>query len=171
MLKLPLGVFSRSRKDWTVDNLRYSSLYIEQAAGAGYYSQMSLNNNAKNGSYLAVWGILATWSGSRPMAQANLQAGQGGNPNGIDYQLNPATPPIPGYGSANSNTLPNQGAWTMIFRADGSWTNNGDVPLFIVPPNYYVNCYAFIPLGNCPGRGEFAVTYLWGLWAHARATR
>jgi hypothetical protein len=103
MLKMPLGSFARSRKDWTLETLRYGSLSTN-GQGGNFTPIYSLSNDAKDGTKIAVWGILAWYTSVSGMMFVNSQPGQKTPANGLDQQLIPGTPAIPGFTNLTVDT-------------------------------------------------------------------
>lgn len=171
MQRTPLGSLTRSRKDWTLEGLRYGTNQ-NTATGNTLTAAYTLNNNAIDGTYLALWSMLAYYSSPRGMMVAWSQAGLIPPANGLDAQLIPGTKAIAGYtntGVVTNTGLPVKG---MVFRADGrEFLNGGDVPLFVIPPNWSVTVIAWEPVGNYNFGAISAVTFLWGEYSSAKSNR
>ncbi len=171
MIKMPLGSFFRSRKDWTLEQLRYGSV-VDTATANTYASITSLNNDAKDGTQLAVWGILALYTSTRGLMIAGMVQGQMGTFVKPGFQLNPLAAAIPGYVATTRATGTLEPQTTgIIFKADGSTWLQNDIPLFIIPPGYRCDVLPFEPIGLYNTSAMSAVTFLWGPYATARAQR
>lgn len=171
MVRMPLGNFSRSRKDWQLETLRYGS-QVDTGTTSTLASIYSLNNNANDGTYLALWGILGWYGSARGMMIANTVFGQVGGFAGTPVQLNPTAPACPGLNTLNRNTNNGEPIVGVAFTADGAtWFSNGDIPLFLIPPNWRVDCLPFEPIGNFSTGAPSSITFLWGPYGAAKMNK
>lgn len=171
MVRTPLGNLSRSRKDWTLEGLRIGTAQ-DTATGTTLTAAYSLNNNAADGTYLALWGVLAFCSAPRGMMVMWNQAGLTTPANGLDAQIIPTAKAIAGFTNKNIGTTLNQPTAGIVFAADGrQFITNGDVPLFIIPPNNRVSVIAWEPVGNFNFGAITAVTFVWGEYSSARLNK
>jgi len=132
----------------------------------------ALNNNASDGTSLAVWGVLAYWSSPRGLMSIWPAFGFSGNTPGNDGQLNPIAAQIPGFTSSVIDTSHNEPITGIVYAADGrQWLDNGDIPLFILPPTWSVRILCYEPAGTFPSGAISSVTFLWGPYATAKLTQ
>jgi len=161
--KLPLGVYSRGRRDMGITDLAMGSVAQN---GGSQASLIFLNNNSTAGQYLAVYGILAWRQSSPQLVIAWTKTGLDTHTAGTVQMLDPRVGQIPGTvttSTGSTNTFPSLG---LIWVADGkSWFNNGDVPLIIIPPNQTLFVYPYtLNIGTPPIGEAMVVTFLWGLY-------
>lgn len=171
MITTPLGSLARSRKDWTIEQLRYGQIHTN-GADDNLSDVYSLNNNAGDGSPIALWGVLAFYSVNRPTMVLSLQPALQGTPSNDDFQLMGNSAATAGYTSFFHNTV----SWTagqgILFIADGRhWLTNGESPLFIIPVGSAAVVLTYTSLGLNPPGAESAVTFLWGPYSTARLKR
>lgn len=168
----PLGNFARQRRDWTIETLRYGRQYTigtNNNLGDVY----TLNNDAKDGTSLAVWGILGFYQNTLPMMQAVMLPGLQSKPaNVLDFQLYPTSPTVPGY-TQYAHANPSYGTTAgIIFLANGiDWFMMPDAPLFILPPNYVLWVNPFCPQGLLQWNSPSFVNFLWGPYTQGKTPR
>lgn len=171
MFKLPLGTFARSRKDWSAEQLRYGS---QRSNGADnnnadvYY----LNNNASDGSYLAVWRIWMWYSGVYNQIAVAWNFGLTGSIlNDNSRQLIPNAPAIAGY-TAFQNGGPTPGIPpAIIFTGNGiNPVSFDDVPIAILPPGWCLTVFGITPVNPLPINSPSWCTFLWGPSATPKLT-
>ena len=170
--KLPLGNFARSRRDWNVENLRWGAL---QAVGAqdNLGDNYSLNNNAKDGTYLALYAVLA-YSGSTRASMALSTQNQvfGLAQNSFDFGMNPNAAKIAGY----VNYFHGSTSWTptqaIMFLADGiHMLSNYDAPLLLIPPNQSAVVQTLVQIGLLPSQTPTWCSFLWGEYQVGKTPR
>lgn len=170
-LKLPLGNFARSRRDFAVEGLRYSSA-SSNGTGNNFTVIYSLNNNSMDGSALAVYGLLGWYTSARQMMCAWPEQNLAGADFGNNIMLKPDMGAIGGYVSVGNNTSVGQPTQGLVFKADGStWMTNFDAPLFILPVGWRLAVIAWEPIGLYAGNTLSAMTFLYGNYATARISR
>jgi len=168
-MKLPLGTFTRSRRDWNVEGLKYSA-GSSNGTDNQYTVIYSLNNNDKAGTPLAVYQILAWHTGPTGTMVAFPIYGLQGNPSNIDSMLKPDAGLIAGYCSVQNNTSSGEITNGLVFKADGStWLGNLDSPLFIIPVNWRLCVVEWAPVGQYTGPSLSAITFLYGEYKQARS--
>lgn len=169
----PLGSFMRGRRDWSIEQLMLGGCTTSGSSG---HSRISLNNNSKQGNYLAVYGILA-WRGySVKTMVAFLSMVQDGLPAPTQQPYTNAVVPgnaaIDGY-IGQANTAGGYGYSGLWFLADGShWLTMGDTPLFVLPPGWLVAVQMINPNSNSVPAGEqFTASFLWGYYKSSKVPR
>lgn len=167
--KLPLGVFSRGRRDMTLSRLAIGSVHQN---GGNPIAVCYLGNTSAIGERLAVYGILAYRPAFPQLFAAwPLQGIVGGTPGSV-IMLNPDAGQIVGKVTTANVSNPLGGVDPMQFKGDGSrWMTNGDLPLFIIPPNWSLVVQGAPQFGTIPVNEFMAVTFLWGIHHDARAPR
>jgi hypothetical protein len=171
MANLPLGTFARSSKHWQLESLRYSS-QLDTGTTSTLASIYSLNNNANDGSSLAVWAILAYYSSPRGLMIAGPVYGlQLGGFASTPSQLKPDTRTVFGISTLNRNTSVGEPTVGMIWAADGkTWLTHGDIPLWILPAGWRLDVLPCEPIGLFDSGATSFVTFLFGPYLPALTT-
>lgn len=172
MFTLPLGNLARSRRDWTIQQLRYG-YQNTNGANDNQSDIYSLNNNAKDGTYLAVWAIFAFWQTQLPIMRAVMIFGLDNVPGtNNDFQLMPGTPLIPGFTTFSHNSAPVAPGIGMGLMANGeNWFERADAPLFILPPGYKLVLFTQVFLGLIPLNTPSFVNFVWGPYTVGKTPR
>jgi hypothetical protein len=164
MLKLPLGVFSRNRLDWSLDQLMIGSISDQGQNGP---VRTSLNNSSKTGFALAVYAILAWRPGRPPTWIAGLVSGveSGGNTPNVRAFL-PNRPTVDGSLSQITDASNSQPLEGLRFIGDGvNWMLLPEIPLFVIPVGMRLSLTPAIINGNRPAPEPTSVTFIWGYHA------
>jgi len=169
---LPLGNLARSRRDWTLDTLRYGG---KSASGTNNNlpDVYTLSNNAKDGTYLAIWGILAYWQGANPWFQMVMQPASITQPSpNLDFQLNLNAPQTPGYTAVNHVIAPFSIGGGLIFLGNGiDWFMFPDAPIMVLPPNWTCYIWPIAILSLLQWNTPSFANFLWGPYTPAKTPR
>jgi hypothetical protein len=163
---LPLGTFTRARRDWGIDELQIGGALLQ---GGSLTNVIGLGNNTKTGNYLAVYAMLA-WRAEWDQRMIAWPA-PGIPTAGLSAQtmIDPTSGPTEGQIYAANRTisgLPTQG---LTFVADGKrWLTLGDIPLFIIIPNWTLYVFPAPQTGTLPTQEPSSVTFVWGIYRRPR---
>lgn len=171
MLPPQLGTLTRSRRDWDIENLKYSTNTFN-GANNNFTVIYSLNNNSKDGSALAVYGILAWLNASLQLMTAWPVSGNSGSASGTDFMLKPDAATIPGFSSVASATSTGFPTQSLNFWADGkTWLSNFDAPLFIIPSGWRLTVIEVNQLGLFQPNLLSSIVFLYGQYFPTRNNR
>lgn len=170
-LPTPLGNFARSRRDLSVETLRMGSQFTngqDDNLSDNYF----LNNNATDGSSIAVWGVLAYYYGREHLMMAGVRNQLNGTQPPTDFQIYPSAAMVPGYTSFLHDTSPLHVQLGVYFITDGiTWLQNGDVPLAILPVGYSYIVSTWANYGLLPFVAPSFCSFVWGPYSTARFRR
>lgn len=170
----PLGMFVRDRIDWNIEALWTASLYGPGAASVS--PQFSLYNNASDGSYLAVYGILLARTIPNRFGQAFTATGAdtaaSASQNPTISSIMPLAAAIPGTLGYSTSGAYGLNPAAITFAANGAnWLTFNGKPLFILAPN--MSCrvqYAQLQAPNPAQYEPSACTFLYGLYTQAKSS-
>ena len=168
-LKLPkvgnwLGVFSRSRADFTAEQCGYAA--ASTAWNQGTHQVVELWNNTALGLPLAILGVLAWIPSSPGLCAAYLLPNQINNVPGGPSMLAGAVPAIDGLVDTGADARIQIAPSLFSFIADGrTWQWRGGAPLAILHPGYALEVSLTLPAGiEQPNASAIVCSFLWTYW-------
>lgn len=161
----PLGVFTRGRRDWSIEQMMIAS---NANAGLSGTPLWSLNNNTKGGNYLAVYGVLGYRAGTQKLMAATVGPGNSRNPpaTATTQPIIQGLPALEGFLGLDNSFSSATNSAGLLFIADGiHWLTMGDLPLFVVAPGSQLVVQNAQIHGNSPEGEPQAITFLWGYYS------
>jgi hypothetical protein len=165
---LPLGTFTRARRDWGLDEMAMGG---GASTGGSLTNVIGLVNNTTMGNYLAVYAICA-WRAA--WDQRMIAWPSKGMPSGglsATTMIDPTFGQIEGQVFVGNQTvagLPTQG---LTFVADGkSWLTLGEIPMFIILPGWTLYVFPAPQTGTLPTEEPTSCTFVWGIYRRPRMT-
>ena len=168
----PLGNLARQRRDWNIELLRYGS---KQTTGTNnnLSDNYTLNNDANDGTWLAIWGVQAYYQGPNQLWQMVMFPGLATKPSpNLDFQLMLTAPNQPGYTALAHAIAPFTIGGGLLFLSNGiDWMMLPDAPLMIIPPGWAMVVFPQIWQGLLQPNSPSFVNFLWGPYQHGKTPR
>jgi len=166
MVKVPswLGVFARSRADFTAEQCGYAS--ASTGWNPGGLQVVELWNNTILGLPLAILGVLAWLPSSPGLCSAFLLPNKINNNPAGPSMLAGAVPAIDGLIDTGQDVRIQNAPGLFSFAADGrTWQWRGGAPLAILNPGYALEVSLTLPAGiEQPNASAIVCSFLWTYW-------